>query len=383
MKSAKILFVNHTGKLGGAENGLLDIMKHLDRSRFTPLVAIPADGPLAQKLQGLDVETRIVPMIRFTRTMNPLTLLSYWRVLLAVRSNLADLIRNEEIALVHSNSNIAHIYAGAVAAKCNIPSIWHSRDLVELGILGERLCRSATIIIAISNAVAKHLERYGARNKIRTIHNGIDLAHFVPGNSTSNARKKLGLDANRKLVVMIGQLAPWKKHALFIEACAQLVKDHGNLHCLIVGSDLFDDHPRYRASLEALVHNRGLSDRLSFLGQRDDVVEILKAAYVLVHPASREPFGRVVAEAMAMKLPVVAANAAGPSEIIENEVSGLLAEPDSPVAIARAVERLLSDLELAERIGCIARERIEASFSLERCVEQISEEYDKLLRGMQ
>ena len=178
---------------------------------------------------------------------------------------------------------------------------------------------------------------------------------------------------------MAGQLVPWKNHPLFIEAAARMAARLPNARFLIIGDDRFGDHPGYRSELESLARARGLQDRLTFTGHRKDITAVLNSIDILVHPADREPFGRVVAEAMALAKPVVAINACGPAEIIRPDIDGLLVPLHDPTALANAVCDLAQDPAKREQLGHSAQARIANAFPIESTVKRIMDLYDKLL----
>jgi len=118
---------------------------------------------------------------------------------------------------------------------------------------------------------------------------------------------------------------------------------------------------------------------MMFTGYRHDAVRVMDAADVLVHPARREPLGRVILEAMAIGKPVVAVNACGPAEIIQDGVNGLLTESDRPEDLADAVLRVIRDPLLARRLGTAARHRVEEGFNITNTVRDIEAVYHELL----
>jgi glycosyltransferase involved in cell wall biosynthesis len=216
---------------------------------------------------------------------------------------------------------------------------------------------------------------------------------------------------------MIAQLVPWKNHLAFIEAAARLASALPDARFVIAGDDLFGEHPAYRAELEARIARLGtpdrpcavssswrraarpapshcldtkaaaepsaatpnLKNRIFFAGYQPDIGPLLATCDVLIHPATREPLGRVILEAMAAGKPVVAVNAGGPAEIIRHEQDGLLTASDAPDELAAAALRLIRDPALAERLGAAARQRVRADFDIRRTVLEVEALYTRLL----
>ena len=378
-----ILYLNHVAQVGGAEHGLIDIVRTLDRRRFRPIAALPCRGPLADRLAAEDVPVHILPLQRLRRRDGRLRLaLSAAGVLPAAR-RLAGLLRREGVSLLHANSDRAQVHGALAARWAGIPSVWHHRDLVGLGVAGPCLARLSSKIVATSGAVREHLRSFAPRaGNVVTIHNGIDTDRFDPARFAGAAPG--GGDrpvqaARQKMVAMVAHMVPWKKHALFLRAAAQVAAAEPGVRFAIAGTDLTGDHAAYVDELQGLSLELGLSGKLTFAGHVADMPALLAGIDVLVHPADREPFGRVVAEAMAMGRPVVAVNAAGPGEIVRHGTDGFLTPPDDAHALAGSVLRIIRNPDLAAAMGAAARDRIRTTFSLSRFARDLAVVYDELI----
>jgi glycosyltransferase involved in cell wall biosynthesis len=181
---------------------------------------------------------------------------------------------------------------------------------------------------------------------------------------------------------MIAHLTAWKGHALFLEIARRIADRVPTSRFIIAGGEIYetDGHLGLRESLIAQCAAFGLANRVTFLGARDDIPEILAALDVLVHcPQSPEPFGRNIAEAMAIGRPVVAARSGGVQEIVDDGVTGLLVAPGDVDSFTTAVVRLLSDSPLRKAYGAAARQRAEAMFGADRHAAAIIDAYATLL----
>ena len=188
-------------------------------------------------------------------------------------------------------------------------------------------------------------------------------------------RRTLGLSDSVRLVVgLFGRVAPWKGQHLAIEAAARL--DATAL--LIVGAPLFGE-VAYAEELAGLVERLGLTGRVKLLGFREDIPRLMRAVDVVVHTSTApEPFGRVLVEAMLVERPVIAADAGGAREIVEEGVTGLLVPPGQPDPLADALRRLLDDPALRLSMGQRGRERAERRFTLRPTLEAL----DRLLTSV-
>ena len=203
-KKTKILFLNHVSEVSGAEQGLLNIIEALDPQRYVPVLVVPSRDRLSDIAARNNAQVVFIPLKRFKKTVNPFTLLLYVTNLLSCVARLVSLIRREDVRLLHSNSNSAHIYGAFAAKLARIPSIWHSRDLVNLGLLGKILWRLSSKIVAISNAVASHLQSYSSKgnHKLITIPNRIDTERFQAGTEADSVREHLGIPKDAFIIAI-------------------------------------------------------------------------------------------------------------------------------------------------------------------------------------
>lgn len=214
--------------------------------------------------------------------------------------------------------------------------------------------------------------------KVRLIRNGIDTAHFHPGDRAA-ARRAFELPADAPLVGMVAHVVPWKRHGFFLDVAAVIHRARPDVRFVIAGRDLFHDHPRLRAKLEAQIASTGLSGTITWVRELDDVAPLLPALDVLMHPAASEPFGRALCEAMAAGIPVVAANSAGPSCIVPNGQAGYLVPPGDAEIFARQTLRLLNNPENAHAMGVAARQHVVTNFDIARTAAEMQALYTEIL----
>lgn len=375
-----ILWVNHTAVMGGAEASLLELAAGMDRTRFDVMAAIPGPGPLAEAFAAYGISTVRLPFRHFRRTRHPARLAGYGLHLLTTARRLERVIRERRIDLVHANSNTAQLYAGLAAARAGVPCLWHCRDLVRLGALGRPMAARADRVVCISQAVRAALEAEGIAGRAVVIPNGIDPDAWAGRTAESDPRREWGVAPDAFLVGMAAQLVPWKRHDLFLEAAARIAAAVPGARFVLVGGALLDSAASYERALQKQAERLGLGQALLLAGPRSDMAAVLRSFNVLLHPADREPFGRVILEAMAVGTPVVAVDACGPAEIIRPGVDGLLAPPGDAAALAEATIGLARDRVLAERLAQAGRERVRAAFSRRRHVDQMEALYATVVR---
>jgi len=379
-QKTEILYLNHVSRMSGAEASLLSLLAHLDTGSYRPVVGVPEPGPLVQQLRAMDMEVVFLPHPRLARSGNPLRLARQALALRRGAERIGAYITDYAVDLVHANS-LSSALAGARALGNGGALIWHVRDLRLPRLATRWLAPRAAAIIAISDAVAKHLIDLDARaaDKLRVIHNGVDTEAFAPRNSGQSIRRELGLPPEAVLMGGVGQLVPWKNWPRFLSVGADVAARVGNVHLAIVGADLFHDRPHYQEELSAFAEDLAIGRVTHFLGHRNDIAEVVSAFDVFVHCTEEEPLGRAVMEAMALERPVVAVRSGGPAEIIVDGESGLLAPPKNTYAIADRVVQVLKAPELAGRLGKAARVRIETSFRPEQTAKLVEQVYEDVL----
>ncbi len=200
--------------------------------------------------------------------------------------------------------------------------------------------------------------------KLRFLGNGIDIRRFHPKSVspevTAAKKKELGIPPDHKVVGMIGRLVREKGFHEYFEAARILIKDRGHkVTFLSIGAA---SPAKGGIDPEALIKDFGLEGQLFFLGTRSDIPELISTMDLLVSPTWAEGIPRNVMEAFAMGKPVVGTDVRGTRETVEHEVNGLLVPVKSPVLLADGIERVLTDEDLARKLGERARATVEAKF---------------------
>lgn len=380
----KILYVLHTSKPGGAAESLKVLLSQWRNPDYQiePLIALPK-GALFDELQqnGWPVFTLPAELEKRPRGARG-TMMALGKVLLQRRA-LIQIIRDEKVDIIHANATAAHAASGAAARKCKIPAVWHVRDLASLGRWSGLLEKRADAIVAISKTVAQSLENQNVpRRKIHQIYNSLDVNDWPP-QTPPDANIRNTLHAAKSTIVFgcVGQLVAWKNQAAFIEAAALLrnLEPEANIKFAIIGSDPWQQNSDYRRRLIAQAKALGLGQNLTFFPHQNDNRAALAACDVLVHAACREPFGRVLIEAMALEKPVIAFAAAGAGEILTNEKDGLLMPAASgSVGLMEAMRKVLLSPSLGEKLGKAARLTVQQRFNAADGAEQIRKLYESL-----
>lgn len=372
-----VLYITAQGNfLGGGEVSLLNLLKYLNRARFTPFVVFPSEGSLFLAARRMNIKTEVIAL----KPLKRLHLFSFIRGVV----KLFCFVKKEKIDLIHSNAAASResICSAVVAKLAGIPFIYHARVLESSKGIEKLLTRYSTIIIAISEKVKQKFSFVEDKNKLIKICNAVDLDEFNPEiKRGEKVKEEFQIGRDEKIVGTVGRLYPLKGIDVFLKAVSKIERKSAKIKFLIVGED--SSSGAYRKILEKQAEEMGVKRDVIFAGFRADIPELLSAMDVFVLPSLEdyEAFGRVVIEAMAMAKPVVATRSGGVPEIVEEGVTGILVPPGDAEALAEAIVTLLLDENRAKQMGLEGRRKIKRFYGLRTHLENIESLYLRLLEG--
>jgi glycosyltransferase involved in cell wall biosynthesis len=367
-------FLPHLG--GGVERVVDEVCRLLARQGHALRVfTFDTDGaPPYEVLDGVHVHR--APAIQLTRltrmqaSLSPGLLPLAWRI---ARSDPPDVIHAHNLFF---SSTLAAVFLRRVLKRPLVTTL-HLGSVRRLGgvsgllassyerTLGRTIVRSSDRLIAVSNAVARHALRLGARPEaVRVISNGVDIARFLPSDGQRSGAFR---------IACVGRLIFNKGPQYLIEAAPEVLLARPEAEFVFVG-----DGP-LRPHLEKRARQLGVSHRTTFLGTRPDVASILRTCQVLVRPSLLEGMPLTVLEAMACGLPVVATPVSGTAELVRQGKSGLLVPPADPASLSRAILLLMGDEPLRESQGRTGRRLVELGHSWDAVAARTSAVYRELL----
>lgn len=380
MRFTNILILHEVAEISGAENSLIGLAKNIDRSKFNPIFILPQEGPLFLELTKLGVE---VYANRFPRVRRGLGVFGSI-------NKFIHIIKEKDIRLIHSNSIRTHIYGVILAKLSNIPVIWHQRNLISGEIIDpDRLLSFLPDkIICNSFAVARRFVKKGnLPDKVKVVYNGVDVQKFNPQVNPDKIRQEFGIKADEDVVGIVSRFHPIKGYEDFFHAAKILLRDTPdaakNLRFLVAGGAVFEEDKYMEKYLKDMVINLGLEKKIIFTGLRQDMPEIYAAMDIFVFTSHHEACARVILEAMACAKPIVAVNAGGTPEIVEDGTSGFLVEAGTPNSIAERIAFLLNNKAIAKKMGEEARRRAEEKFNIKKNAEEIQKIYLQLIENKQ
>ncbi|TFE27275.1 glycosyltransferase family 4 protein [Cohnella luojiensis] len=380
----KVAYYNHTSVVSGAEISLLLTVKNM--TMVEPVIFSP-EGELTDRAREAGLQVVPIKGYRARLSKNPLRLLVDMIGMLGEGLRLARLIRIHSVDLIHANSMRAGIMAALFGWLHRRPMIWHVRDNLPKGLIGNGIDRLARLtaqgIIGISCSVLLGFDRTKWKDRMHLVHNGLEIREFSEqekGRWKAEIRKELKLPMQSKVILIIGQIAPWKRQEDAIRATQRLLDDGHDIYLCVVGEPKFGQAcNEYWHSLHELTTQLGVENRVRFTGFRKDVMEICCAADLLFLCSDNEPFGRVIIEAMSQSLPVVATNAGGVPEIIDHELSGLLYEVGDLEGMLDCADSVLKNDQWRQRMGGNAAERVKDFFSIQNTVYKVESIYKSIM----
>jgi L-malate glycosyltransferase len=384
----RILYVNHTAQVSGSERSLLTLLEALPPGVEPRLAAPP--GRLTGMVERLGIPVSAIAGTAGSLRLHPVhtpRALAEMSVA-ALQVHRAARLHNADV--VHANSIRAGIELG-IARVAPAAAVVQVRDCLPPGKATRAtmrlIARTADLVVANSNYTAESVRCSAPSARLEVVYPAIDLTRFDPARIDRAAvRARLAAAGARgALLGVVAQLSPWKGQKTAIETL-RLLRDAGiDAHLLLIGSAKFVarstrfDNNAYVASLRRLTEQAGLEDRVSWMGERDDVPELVRALDVLLLPSEEEPFGRALLEAMALEVPVLATSSGGPPELVRDGREGYLLPPDEPAAWERAVRRIIESPDRGRELGRAGRGRIVEAFDVKDHVEAMLEIYRRTL----
>jgi glycosyltransferase involved in cell wall biosynthesis len=279
--------------------------------------------------------------------------------------------------IVHANSVLGVPLSCAIENR-QVPLVQHVRVANErLFELAEQI-RAAAAVIAVSRYVGQRVVRLGVdASKVHVIHNGVSPG-FVAAMSGPHdpIRRQCGIADSAVVLLMVARFVRNKRHDVAIDVLARLRSD-GDVHLLLVG-EAGPGGGLLEQVRERIVRQR-LTERVHFLGFRADMPALYAAADLVLFPSEDDPLPRAILEAMAARVPIVAALSGGAPELLVDADSGMLAPPGDADALAEAVRHLLGDAALRERLAAAAFRRASAQFTAAACAEKTAAVYQRVL----
>jgi glycosyltransferase involved in cell wall biosynthesis len=358
-----ILIVSHGAALGGSPISSLNIGRFIDKKEFNPIFVFGEDGPIVEIAKNEGFKTYIIKKRGF---LNIPMMLDFYKI-----------IKKEKIDLIHLNTFTSYYKYPAMLAKfLNKKVVWFVRENPE-----EKRCvrlanyinKYADKIVTVSYDTANHMY-YADKNKLMTIHNGINL-DFCKENK--NSYEILGLDKNFEYITTIASIEKRKGIIELIESF-NLIKDKidKNIKLLIVGKDRTQNQ-KYLKQVKNIISKYNLEDRVILYGESKNIKEIMQVTKIFVLNAYWEGLSRVLLEALICKKPIVASKNGGNKEQVFDDINGYIFEAGNIEELAQKILKILnSDLE---KFGENSKKLAIEKFDIKQTTKKIETLYKSLL----
>ncbi|WP_432812651.1 glycosyltransferase family 4 protein [Pantanalinema sp. GBBB05] len=372
----KILFLDQSGQPAGAELCLLDIAKAY---RDQCLVGLFADGLFRQLLEENQIPVQVLATqaIAVHKGSGWLQGLSSLRQLLPLAIRVAQLSHHYDV--IYANTQKAMVIGTLASILSRRPLVYHLHDILSADHfsstnrwLAVTLANHyASLVITVSQATQAAFIAAGGRPELsEVVYNGFDpQVYHCDRTQVDTLKQQLGL-TGRFVIGHFSRLSPWKGQHILLEALESCSEE---VTVLLVGDALFGEQ-EYVQSLQTQVIERGLQNRVQFLGFRSDIVPLMHVCDLITHTSiAPEPFGRVIVEAMLCGRPVIATQAGGALELSNAGIPYWLVPPGNPTDLAIAINQCQAEWAQVSAIAQQAQLEVSRRFHIDTIRQQIAQ----------
>lgn len=378
-----ILYLHAGAEMYGADKILLELVSGLDKTEFHPIVVLPNDGILREKMQENEIEVHIVeyPILR-RKYFNPKGIAEYAATYFSRSKEIVKLLKGRRIDIIHVNTTavLEGIY---LKKRLNSKLVWHVHEIilhpkVIYKFLSMLIGKYADKTVAVSKAVKRHLLESGyiKDSQVEVVYNGVDSNRFSPNVDNEYLYEEWNIPKNAIKVGMIGRVNAWKGQGDFLEATKGLLKKYPNLYLFIIGSAFKGEEWRVN-ELKKKISDIPENERIVFSEFRTDASAIHSFFDIFVLPSTNpDPLPTVVLEAMSSGTPVIGYRHGGVTEMNVDGVTGLLAEVNNPKDLETRIDQMINSNYRA--YGQAARDRILRNFSEDSFISNFSKIYKNI-----
>ncbi len=367
IKVCRIIYLITDLDVGGAENSLYQLVTHLNRKKFSPVVySLSGEGKIAEKLRGKGIEVSCLG------ARNKFDITVFFKLI--------KLLRNKKPHILHTYLFHANFIGRIAGWLTGIPIIissirtmekqkWHHvyLDMLTCWMVDKEVC--------VSKEVEKFIRKYAKvpTHKLITIYNGIDFGSLGLSKSEKAKKEELSITQFHSVIGTVGHLTVAKGLIYLLRAFQLVLKNFPNTYLLVVG-----EGPQ-KQKLKKLALELNIASSVKFLGFREDAIEIITVMDVFVLPSLWEGMPNVILEAYALGKPVVSTWVGGAKEIIQDGDTGFLVPPRAWWSLAYSIKLLLENSKIREEFGTKGKELVNNNFSLDRMVKSTEKLYEELI----
>ena len=369
MQKVNVLFVIIQMALGGSEQLVLNIIRNLDRKRFSPSVAWFFGDAILEEFSALKIPLFHVPKAK-SFDFNTM-------------QHLATILTENDIHVVNAHHFMSMVYSFyGCKVKRQAKLIYTEHSEWEVGaiprrwqVFGTCLLRCVDRTVGVSPAVSDCLQRkfFILPSKLGTIKNGVDLKFFSNVQNKLIIKKELGVGSDDKIIGIVANLKKVKNHLFLLNAFNELVGECDNVKLMLIGQGFKDDHDNTEEEIRDFVEANTLRNKVLLLGYRSDIAPLLSVMDIFCLTSKMEGLPISLIEAMASGLAVVGSDVPGIKDVIEHGVNGFLIPQNNKEALKNALLDLVSNDSLRVSMGKQSK-LLAKSYSMESCIKN----YEKL-----
>ena len=385
-----ILIIHQSAELYGSDKTMLYFLSELDKTKYLPIIVLPFDGPLKNELEKNNIKVVIAPVLKIYRKMfTPKNIFKFIKEYYQGIKALDSLNKQYKFDLVYTHT-LAALIGILFAKKRKIKHLWHVQEIIAkpkiLNFLFKRAlsldCNHKVVYDSIATMNFWIENNQKLANKSEAVWNGVETKNIKSFTDfeIQEVRENFFFSSKDEIVIsLIGRINSWKGQQLLLKSFNQLVKKYNNIKLVYLGSAP-PNQENFEIELKNQILEFGLVNKVVVIPFQKEIEKFWNSIDIAVVPSTEpEPFGMVVIEAMLAKKPVIASNHGGPTEIIIQNETGLLFEPNNHNSLSQALEKLIQDKQLRMLYGENGFNRVHTTFSLESHVNHFENIFDKLM----
>ncbi|MBU1626943.1 glycosyltransferase family 4 protein [bacterium] len=368
----KILYISSADDYAGGEVHLLNLMKGMLEHKENVFLACRKNSILKDKVRELNIMVFTLPL------SCSIDLYSAYQI--------SNLSKSYNIDIIHAHLGRDYIPAGLSLyiglPKTKLVLTRHIMLKTKSTFLHKLAFKKVSKFIGVSRSVCNELKKISGidPNTIVYIPNGVDIDEFERTAFDNSFYTKFNIPHNVPIIGVVGKLSPHKGQADLIKAAPFIIREFPDVHFIFVG-DPMKHQEYYSKELEDLAVALKVMEKVHFAGFQSNVPGILKSFTISVIPSWEEPFGLSIIESMAAKIPIVASNSAGASEIIGDGINGFLFTPKEPQSLAGRIIELLSDSAKQKDFALSGFETAKSKYSIENMITKTRDLYLEVLKN--
>ena len=385
-----ILIIHQSAELYGSDKTMLYFLSELDKTKYLPIIVLPFDGPLKIELEKNNIKVVIAPVLKLYRKMfTPKNIFKFIKEYYKGIKILNALNKEYKFDLVYTHT-LAALIGILFAKKRNIKHLWHVQEIIAkpkvFNFLFKKIlsldCNHKVVYDSIATMNFWIENNLKLTEKSEAVWNGIETKNSKSFTDAelNEVRENYFFATNNEIVIaLVGRINSWKGQQLLLQSFKTVIEKHKNIKLVYLGSAP-PNQTIFETELRNKIKEYNLESNVILIPFQKEIEKFWNSIDIAVVPSTEpEPFGMVVIEAMLAKKPVIASNHGGPTEIVVENETGLLFEPNNHNSLSDALEKLIQDEQLRKLYGANGFKRVHNTFSLENHVNHFEKIFEELL----